>query len=98
MKDLEQTVENGFNKFRNSLNRIKPSVVGKFAIYSLVGIFGGGAGYGCESENNDVYKSACHELVATCNHDSECTVWAKAMIDQKDYSHCSGLKSQCQCH
>ncbi len=61
MANLEQTVENSFlNKVRNSLSRIRHSVAGKIAVYSLAGVLSAGLGYGCESEEKTTYTSICH--------------------------------------
>ena len=53
---------------------------------------------GTPSGGNPVtYESVCHELVAICSPNSECTAWAEEMIRQDDLTQCSELKRQCSC-
>ena len=57
----------------------------------------GGDDDGEDTPESPTYKTTCHRLIAECAPGSDCTAWAKALIDEGMTSYCSDVATNCCC-
>lgn len=87
MKNLEQTIETSFlGKIKNGFSRIKHSVAGRIAVYSLAGILSAGLGCGWDPFQNDPNNCYIKFSDSACN--SSCWNSYYECAERTDFSAC----------